>query len=43
MKKRAKRTSLQVVKDNVRELTDLLFDNDEIVYFDNRIHVPDPK
>jgi hypothetical protein len=40
MKKRIRRSSYQVVKDNVKELTDLLFDRDEVVYFDQRIHVP---
>lgn len=35
-----KRTEFQRVQDNVKKLTDLLFDRDKIVYFQQRIEVP---
>jgi len=35
-----KRTELQVIKDNVREMTDLLFDRDEIIFLNNREQIP---
>ena len=35
-----KQTEIERVKKNVKELTDLLYDSDEIVFFDKRKQLP---